>query len=260
MSLIAFPVELFRKGCDRNDRIARKTAQRLPHPAEITVARILETLCRDIADHRKNHLIGIVSTRHETQQIVPRILHQRAFTSQDIVAERRTDEDHILEIVENPVGRRILVRVDFIDDHLLLLLQLALRESRMKNDIGDQLRRLGKIAAQRGSVHHRLLLRRIGVQFAAEILEPTIDMERLAVGRSFEKRMFEQVGEPLFGHFFVPAAGIDRQRTVDDRRTHLFMNAANPVRQGIAGKFHRHFFVFAAPRREFSAKDRNFPV
>ena len=54
------------------------------------------------------------------------------------MSERRTLEDHILEVVEYAFRGRVLVRVDFVQHDVLFLFEFLFRKNGVEYDVGDQ--------------------------------------------------------------------------------------------------------------------------
>ena len=105
----------------------------------------------------------------------------------------RPCEEHVLERIVDQVGRRILVGVYLVRDHLLFAFQFPLGEGRAEGYVGDQFGRPGEVAAQRCGVYGRVLLGGEGVEFPAEVFQPAVDLPGPAALRAFEKRMFGQM-------------------------------------------------------------------
>ena len=195
-------------------------------------------LAREVADRRENHPVGGVRSLNERPDSGPVVPCDRGFAAQDIVPQFRSGEEQVLERVVDQVGGRILVGVDFVRDHLALFLQLAVGEGRAESDVGDQLRCLGKVAPQRGRVDRGLLFGGEGIELAAQVFEPAIDLPRLASGRALEKGVLGEVGQSVFRGALVAAARPDDQGAVRDVAFHLPVDSPDAVGQGVGFKFH----------------------
>ena len=123
----------------------------------------------------------------------PVVACERILAPQDVVPQLRPCEEHVLERIVNQVGRRILVGVYLVRDHLLFAFQFPLGEGRAEGYVGDQFGRPGEVAAQRRGVYGRVLLGGEGVEFPAEVFQPAVDLPGPAALRAFEKRMFGQM-------------------------------------------------------------------
>ena len=163
---------------------------------------------------------------------------QRSLTAENVVSERRTVENPVLKFVVYTVGRRILVEIYLIENHVLLLLYLMFRKSRAENDVGYQFHRLGVVASQGSGMHHGLFLGRIGVEFSTHVLQPTIHLPGFPPLRPLEQRVFYKMGHAVFAGQLVAAAGIYGQGTMYHRRFDLFEDASDAVGQGICDEFH----------------------
>jgi hypothetical protein len=115
----------------------------------------------------------------------------------------------------------------------------------VEHHIGYQFGGLRKITPQRRGVNGGILLGGKGVQLTAEIFEARIYVERTAMLGTFEYRVLSQMGDAVFPREFVATAGVNRQRTVRNRRAHPFQNAPNTVRQRKYEKFLiPQFFIY----------------
>ena len=156
---------------------------------------------------------------------------------------------------------RILVGVDLVDDHLLLAFQLPFGEGRVEGDVGDQLHGLREVAAQRRGVDRRLLLRREGVQLAAEVLQATVDLPGAAPLRPLEEGVLGEVRQPVFVGPFVAAPRADHQRAVRHRPLHLAVDAPDAVGQRVCCEFPIHRSVFRVwPKRPPYGLPRSAPA
>ena len=197
---------------------------------------------------------------------LPVVACERILAPQDVVPQLRPCEEHVLERIVDQVGRRILVGVYLVRDHLLFAFQFPLGEGRAEGYVGDQFGRPGEVAAQRRGVYGRVLLGGEGVELAAEVFQPAVDLPGTAALRAFEKRMFGQMRQPVLVGMLVAAAGVDDQRTVRHVAFHLAVDAPDAVGESVCEEFHccclsGNFRLYrGGVRYNFVRRRRYFPV
>ena len=225
-----------------------------------------DALGREVPDRRENHLVGGVRAAREGAYRLPVVACERILAPQDVVPQLRPCEEHVLERIVNQVGRRILVGVYLVRDHLLFAFQFPLGEGRAEGYVGDQFGRPGEVAAQRRGVYGRVLLGGEGVEFPAEVFQPAVDLPGTAALRAFEKRMFGQMRQPVLVGMLVAAAGVDDQRTVRHVAFHLAVDAPDAVGESVCEEFHccclsGNFRLYrGGVRYNFVRRRRYFPV
>ena len=185
--------------------------------------------------------------RGEAANRIAVVARQCGLASQDVVTQLGAFEEHVLEGVVYQVGGRILVGVDFVVDNLLLALQLAVGEGRAEGHVGEQLGRLGEVAAQGRGVDGGILLGGEGVELAAQILQPAVDLPGTPPLRPLEEGVLGKVGQSVFVGTFVAAPRIDHQRAVGHVALHLAVDSPNAVGETVGMKFtlHGRFFIGA---------------
>lgn len=225
---------------ERRPHVGRCPVRR-PHrgglPSEIAVGDGFDGLGRDVADRRENHLIGRMRAGREAADGVPVETGERLFAAEDVVSQFGTFEEHVLEGVVDEVGGRIFVGVDLVADHLLFAFQLPVRKGRAEGDVGDQFGRLGEIAAQRRGMDGGVLLGGEGVEFAAEVFQPAVDLPCPAALGAFEKGMLGEVREAVFRGQLVARTGVDDQRAMSHVAPHAAVYAPNAVREAVGCEF-----------------------
>ncbi len=103
----------------------------------------------------------------------------------------------------------------------------------------------GKSLPQGRGVNGRVLLGREGVEFAAEVFEPAVDLVSLAVLRAFEQGVFGEMGQSELVFQLVAASGVHQQGAVRDVAFDPTVNAPDAVGERIGGKFHRCLIRFS---------------
>lgn len=124
------------------DRETERFRGRMYRPAECPPARRYtsepavghcpKSLFGEVADKRKDHLVGRIGSGDEPPDIFTVHPAQRSLTAENVVSERRTVENPVLKFVVYTVGRRILVEIYLIENHVLLLLYLMFRKVERK--------------------------------------------------------------------------------------------------------------------------------
>ena len=204
-----------------------------------------DALGREVPDRRENHLVGGVRAAREGAYRLPVVACERILAPQVVVPQLRPCEEHVLERIVDQVGRRILVGVYLVRDHLLFAFQFPLGEGRAEGYVGDQFGRPGEVAAQRRGVYGRVLLGGEGVELAAEVFEPAVHLVSLAVLRALEQGVFGEMGQSELVFQLVAASGVHQQGAVRDVAFDPTVNAPDAVGERIGGKFHRCLIRFS---------------
>ena len=143
-------------------------------------------------------------------------------------------EEKVLEVVENQLGRRILVRLYLIDDDLRLFLHLVLGEGGVENDVGQQLKGAREVFDGKSTIDHRFFLISIGIEVAAYILHAVQDMPGAAAARAFKEEMLHKMRHAVLCLQLVARAGIHGKAAIGHARARRFVDNAQSARQRIA--------------------------
>lgn len=137
--------------------------------------------------------------------------------AEDVVGEGSTGIDKLLEVIEYGLGRGVEIGVDFLPDHELLLRKLSFGEVCVGHHVADEGEGAREVAGGEGRVDHRLLLGRVGVEFAPDEFHAAADIGCAVAAGAFEDGVLDEMGESLQLLALVAAAGIDRDAAVFDR-------------------------------------------
>ena len=129
-------------------------------------------------------------------------------SAQDIVPQRRTLEEDILELIVNQFGRRIIIALYLIADYLHLLIYFRLRINRVEDDVGKQVHGPCDVLLQDSRVIHRTLLVGVGIQVAAHALQTVENVPRLAALGALEGDVLAEVSQALLARLLVAGTGI----------------------------------------------------
>ena len=129
-------------------------------------------------------------------------------SSQDIVPQRRTLEEDILELIIYQFGRRIIIALYLIADYLHLLIYFRLRINRVEDDVGKQVHGPCDVLLQDGGVIHRALLVGVGIQVAAHTLQTVENVPRFPAFGALEGDVLAEVSQALLARLLVAGAGI----------------------------------------------------
>ena len=184
--------------------------------------------------HREEqHIGGHVIAVHEAAARGGVEGQERPLVAQDRVAQRVPLEKQVLKLVEDQLRGAVLIRVDLVEDHLHLLLDLAGRETGVERQVGHQLERPPEMLLHEDRVDEGLLLRRIGVQLAADVLHAVQDVPRAPLVRPLEKHMLHEMGQPHLVGALVAGAGVHREAAIGHRRVDRQVHQPQAVRQRI---------------------------
>ena len=129
-------------------------------------------------------------------------------SAQDIMPQRRTLEEDILEFIIYQFGWRIIIALNLIADHLHLLVYLRLRINRVEDDVGKQVHCSCDVLLQDGRVINRALLVGVGIQVAAHALQAVENVPRLASLGALEGDVLAEMRQPLLARLLVAGAGV----------------------------------------------------
>ena len=122
--------------------------------------------------------------------------------------QRRTLEEDILELIVNQFGRRIVIALYLIADHLHLLIYLRLRINRVEDDVGKQVHGPCDVLLQDSGVIHCSLLVGVGIQVAAHTLQTVENMPRFPAFGALEGDVLAEVSQALLARFLVAGTGV----------------------------------------------------
>ena len=105
-------------------------------------------------------------------------------------------EDRLGEDVVDPILGLVLVHRDLLEDHLALGVDLARRQRRVGEHLGEEVERRLRVRVQEPRVEVRRLLAGRGVGLRAHPVEELGDLDRGAARRSLEQQVLEEVREP----------------------------------------------------------------
>ena len=105
---------------------------------------------------------------------------------QNVVSQRMSCKQQILKLIENQLGRRVLIALDLVAHHLRLFFNLMLRILAAEDDVGQHIDRLSEVLARRGGIIDRVFFVGKSIQFAPNPFERIDDLHSRATMRSFE--------------------------------------------------------------------------
>jgi len=123
-------------------------------------------------------------------------------------------EDQILEVIENKFGRRVLVRLDFINDYLRFLFNLTLRKGGMKYNIRQQFKGPAEVLSKESRIDNRLFFIGVSIQVTTYILHTIENMPGFPLLCTFKNKMFHKVRHALFILKLITGSGINSKTTI----------------------------------------------
>jgi len=187
-----------------------------------------------VTDDGDDHLVGGIVLVEERRELFRREMLDVFFVAEDIVGERVAAEDHLLEVVVDEFGRRVLVEVDLFDDHILLFLNFVLGKGGVEEDVAEKLQAALEVLRESRGIDAGLLLGSEGVELATNAVDAVADVVGAAVFGAFEDRMLDEVGDALFGGtVFVAGAYIDIYAGIDNVGVVLSEDDPDAVGEGV---------------------------
>jgi hypothetical protein len=114
-----------------------------------------------------------------------------------------------LQIVEHEIVGVVLRRADFLDDDVLLALELAWIEGGIGQDVGQHVDRKRHVGLEHAGEIGGGFGARCRVEVAADLLDLLGDLPRGAALGALERHVLEQVRNAVLVGFLVAAAGAD---------------------------------------------------
>ncbi len=160
--------------------------------------------------------------------------------SEDGAADRLARKGGGVEQVDHEIVGRVLQGRDFLQDHVLLALQLGRVEQAGGEDVGEHVEREAAILAQHAGVIGGAFDAGRGVEVAARAFDGFGDGAGVAPPRALEGHVFEQMRQALLGFAFAARSrGDERPERGGLQSGHRIGDDAQAGGQ-FAG-FNRHF-------------------
>ena len=108
-------------------------------------------------------------------------------------------------------GHRVIqIHPDFLDDHLLLGLEILGPEARAK-DVGQDVEGFGEVFGKAGDMVEGVFFGSLGVVLGADPVEVLVDGQGIAVRRPLENHVFEEMRDPRQLGRLVTTARLDEE-------------------------------------------------
>ena len=210
-----------RKALSHRGGTARsRTVHQRQHPAE-----------RHIAINKEHRVVRTIVAPGEALGVGRGVSTQLVGLSQYVMPQGMTLEDDVLKLVKNQFGRRVVVTLYLVTDHLHLTLYFVLRVGTVKDDVSQQVDSQSEVVTMNGGIKRGALLVSKSIQLAAHLLKRVDDLKRAAPLRSFEGDVLAEMSQSLFARLLVTRSRRYLVTAVHDRRCRSKMNDSQPVRQ-----------------------------
>ena len=123
-------------------------------------------------------------------------------------------EEHAFELVVNILGRVVLVGNDLIQDDAPFGLDLGVGEGGFRRQLEEQAGGLPEVLLQHGGMQDDLFLGGIGIEFAAQAVQVTVDDGSALACRAAEHRVLREMRDSVWETGFVPGPAEQAQGTV----------------------------------------------
>ena len=118
----------------------------------------------------------------------------------------------------------------------------------MEDEVGHQFKGAGEILRHEGGIEKGLLLRRIGVDIAADVLHAVANLPGAAMRGTFKKHVLRKMRHAAFIDKFIARSRIHHISAIGDRRIHLQMRQPKSVLQRISLVFVVHHCLHSGGR------------
>ena len=176
----------------------------------------------------------MVEAGSECSGILTAELLQLPGIAQNVASQGMPSEYQVLEIIEDELGRIVFVGLYLVDNHLCLLLYLALRKGGVEYNIRQKFEGTAEMLGQESRVNHRFFLVGVGVEVTAHILHAVQDVPCLALGGTFEYEVLHKMRHTLLVFKLVARTRIYGKTTISHFGGRGFMNDAQAVGQDIS--------------------------
>ena len=178
---------------------------------------------------------------YEAQGIVCGISAQLFGIAKDVVPKGMSFEEDILKLVVDQFGGRVVVTLDFITDHLHLLVDFRLWILTVENDVCQHVHSLWKVFFRDGSIETGVLLVGEGVQFTTQSFDGIDDLKGITARCALEGHVFTEMSQSFFANTravtypspFVSGARSDVIATIHHLRSRRQVDEAQAVFENI---------------------------
>ena len=141
-----------------------------------------------------------------------------------------TFKQHVLEFVVYQLGRRIVIAFYLVADYLNLFVNLVLRVSAVKHDIGKQTDSLGYVLFLYGCVKSGVFFVGKCVQVATQLLQTIDNLQRIAGVGALKRHVLAEVGHAFLARQLMAGAGSYLVAAVNHLCYRWLMYYSKPVR------------------------------
>lgn len=156
----------------------------------------------------------MVETGSECSGILTAEQLQLPGIAQNVASQGMPSEYQVLEIIEDELGRVVFVGLYLVDNHLCLLLYLALRKGGVEYNIHQKFEGTAEMLGQESRVNHRLFLVGVSVEVAAHILHAVQNVPCLALGGTFKYKVLHKMRHTLLVFKLVARTRIYGKTTI----------------------------------------------
>ena len=150
-------------------------------------------------------------------------------------------EEDILELVVDQFGGRVVVTLDFITDHLHLLVDFRLWILTVENDVCQHINGLWEVLFRDGGIEAGVFLVGEGIQFTAQSLDGIDDLEGITPLSTLESHVFTEMSQSFFANTravtypspFISGARGDVIATIHHLRSRRQVDEAQAVFENI---------------------------
>ena len=162
----------------------------------------------DVARGREDHGLAPVVLPHVGEEGLPLDSRDDLRGPENGPAKRLVGKCARLEAVEDDVGGIVPRLADLLDDHRSLARQFLVGEGRVQQDVRQDFDGQGERSRQDAEMVGGLLAPGIGVHVGPGGLNLLGDLPGRARGRSLERHVLQQVGNPVAVLRFVAGTGV----------------------------------------------------
>ena len=178
----------------------------------------------EIAIHIENGIVWTIVFLSIAHGIGGLVLTKTSGFSQNITSQRLTVINQSLEFIEDNLGRRILVTVDFIADDLDLTVNFVLWIDTMKNDVRQQIYSTVEIGTEHSGIIYRLLLICESIQVTAHTFQTIGNMHGLTAFGTLEAHMLDEMRHSRVVQILVTGTCTNHITAIYDLRCGGFVN------------------------------------
>ena len=167
---------------------------------------------------RGHHVPGAVVLAEELAHVLGGHRPDRFLAPEHFSAEWMIGEEGGRALLRRLLGRLVGVHEDLVEDHLAFGVEVRGAQRRLPHDVREQFETEVEALGEQPDVEGGVLLRGVGVEVTADLVDGLGDRGGRAVGGAFEEQMLEKVGRAPPSPITSSREPVPTQNPIDTER------------------------------------------